>query len=59
MGKNATVFGADMSSDVHIDNKGKNILIFGEGPTQKLDDTTLAAEAIYPINFTQANKRFG
>ena len=28
------------------------ILIFGEGPTKRLDDTTLTAEAIYPINFT-------
>ena len=27
-----------------MDNKGKNILIFGEGPTQGLDDTTLTAE---------------
>ena len=31
---------------------------YGIGPTQWLDDTTLTAEAIYPINFTQANKRF-
>ena len=59
MGKNVIIFGADMSSSVHIDNKGKDILILGEGPTQGLlDDTTLTAEAIYPINFTQPNKRF-
>ena len=57
IGKNVTIFGADMSSSIHIDNKGKYILIFGEGPTQGLDDTTLTAEAIYPINFKQANKR--
>ena len=36
----------------------KDILIFVEGPTQGLDDTTLTAEAIYPIHFTQPNKRF-
>ena len=35
----------------------KKILILVEGPTQGLDDTTLTAEAIYPINFTQPNKR--
>ena len=29
-----------------------------KGPTQELDDTTLRAWAIYPINFTQPNKRF-
>ena len=51
-------FAADMSSSAHIDNTGKDILILGEGPTQGLDDTTLTVEAIYPINFTQPNKRF-
>ena len=57
MGKNVIIFGADMSSSVHIDNK-KNILILGEGPAQGLDDTTLTTEAKYPINFTQSGKRF-
>ena len=33
-----------MSSSVHIDNKKKDILILGEGPTQGLDGTTLTAE---------------
>ena len=47
-----------MSSSVHVDNKGKDILILGEGPTQGLDDTTLTAEAKYSINFTQSGKRF-
>ena len=46
-----------MSSTVHVDNKGKNILILGEGPTQLLN-TTLTAEAKYPTNFTQSEKRF-
>ena len=31
-----------MRSSEHIDNKNKNILILWEGPTQGLDDTTLA-----------------
>ena len=47
-----------MSSSLHTDHKNKDILIFGEGSTQGLDDTTLAAEAIHLINFTQPNKRF-
>ena len=38
-----------MRSSVHIDNKNKDTLILGEGPTQGLDDTTLTAEAKYPI----------
>ena len=33
-----------MSSSVHIDNTGKDILILGQGPTQGLNDNTLAAE---------------
>ena len=33
-----------MSSSVHVDNKKKYILILGEGPTQRLDGTTLTAE---------------
>ena len=33
MGKNIIIFRVDMNSLVHIDNKDKNILILGEGPT--------------------------
>ena len=47
-----------MSSSVHIDNKGKNILIDGEEPTQGLDGTTFTAEAKYPLDFTQCGERF-
>ena len=47
-----------MSSSGHVNNKGKDILILGEGPTQELDDTTLTGEAKYPINFTQSGERF-
>ena len=57
MGKNI-IFAGDMSSFVHIDNRNKDILIIGEGLTQGLDDTTLTAEAKYPIYFTQPRKRF-
>ena len=41
-----------MTQPVHVDNKGKGILVLGEGPTQGLGDTTLTAEEKYPINFT-------
>ena len=33
-----------MSSSVHADNKKKDILILGEGPTQASDDTTATGE---------------
>ena len=58
MGKNVIIFGAYISSSVHIDNKNKYILILGEGPTQELDDTTLTAESRYLIKFTQPIERF-
>ena len=53
-GKNVIIFGVDMSSSVHIDNKNKNILIFGKGPIQGLDNTTLTAEAEYSINVSRS-----
>ena len=51
-GQNVIIFGADMTSSVHIDNKGKYISILGEGPTQGLDGTTFTAKKIYWFNFT-------
>ena len=30
-----------MSSSIHIDNKGKDILILGLGPTQRLGENSL------------------
>ena len=56
--KNVIVFGVDNSSSEHVDNKEKDILVLGEGPTQELDDTTITAEVKYPINFTESEKRF-
>ena len=58
MGKNVIIFGVDMSSSVHIDNKEKDILILGKGPTQGSNDTTLTAEAQCSTNFSRSNKIF-
>ena len=33
-----------MSSSVHVDNKGKDILILGSSPTQRLDEHSLTPE---------------
>ena len=51
MGKNVVILGVNTSSSVHIDNKKKDILILGFGPTRGLTDTTLSAETQYSINF--------
>ena len=45
-----------MSSSAHIDNKKKDILVLGKGPTQGLEHT-LTAEKIYSINFTVTKKK--
>ena len=50
-GQNVIIFGVDMSSSVHVDNKKKVILILGKGATQGLEHT-LAAEKMYSIKFT-------
>ena len=50
-GQNVLVFVADMSSSAHIDNKKKDKLVLGKGPTQGLKHT-LTAEKMYSINFT-------
>ena len=56
--KKIIIFGADISSSVHIDNNTKDILILVEGPTQGLHNTSFTAEAKYPISFTQSRKIF-
>ena len=56
-GQNVLIFGADMSSSPHIDNKGKDISVLGKGPTQGLE-STLTAEKMYSINFTVTKNKF-
>ena len=46
-----------MSSSAHIDNKKKDVLVLGIGPTQGLEHT-LTAEKMYSINFTVTKRKF-
>ena len=46
-----------MSSSTKIDNRKKDILILGKGPTQKLEHT-LTSEKIYSINFSKWHPKF-
>ena len=57
-GQNIKIFWADMNSSIHIDNKGKDILILGKGPTRGLGEHLLTAEKMYSINFTLTEKKF-
>ena len=61
-GRSVIMFGADMSSSVHVDNNKKNILILdtlilGKGPTDGFNATTLTAEKNIPY-FTEQQKTF-
>ena len=47
-----------MNSSVHVDNKGKEILILGKGSTQELGQRSLTAEKMYSIKFTETRKKF-
>ena len=46
-GQNVLIFGADMSSSAHIDNKKKDILVLGKGPTQGLEHTLTAEKNVF------------
>ena len=56
-GQNVLIFGVGISSSAHFDNKKKDILVFGKGPTQRLEHT-LTVEKMYSINFTVIRKKF-
>ena len=56
--KNVIIFGFDNSSFVHIDNRNKKILVLGERSTKGWKGATITAEAKYPTNFTESEKRF-
>ena len=55
--KSVEIFGVDMSSSSHIDNKKNDILILGKDPTQGLEHT-LTTEKLYSVNFTKENTKF-
>ena len=55
--QNVLIFGVDMSFSTHIDNKKKEILLLGKGPTQGLEHT-LTAEKMYSVNFAVGKKKF-
>ena len=53
MGKSVIIYGAEMGSSEHIDNKNKDTLILGEGPAHGLDYIILTAAAKYSVSFIQ------
>ena len=47
-----------MSSSVHVDNKGKDILILGKGPTPGLGEHSLTVEKMYSVNLTDHRVKY-
>ena len=47
-----------MSSSVHVDNKGKDILVLGKGPTQGLGEHSLTAKKMHSVNFTDNGDKY-
>ena len=56
-GRNVVIWGADISSSVHANNRAKNILVPGKDFIQGLDNTIIYAGKLYSINFTENNKK--
>ena len=58
LGRNAITFGADMSSSAHTNNKTRNILVLGRDFIQGIDGTTIYAQKMYSINFSETEVIF-
>ena len=58
LGKNCIIFGADLSSSFSDDNnKRNNILVLGKDFVQGINGTTVYAEKLYKISFTDKNNK--
>ena len=57
-GKNVIIFGGDLSSFSHANNKARSILVLGKDFTQGIDGTTIYAEKMYSTNFIVDDKHF-
>ena len=59
LGKNFIIFGADLNSSSHVNNKKNNILVLGTDFVQGISGTTIYAEKLYSINLTEKiNEQF-
>ena len=57
-GQNVIISAVDINSSIHVDNKGKDILILRKGSTQGLGEHLLTAEKKHLINFSKDNITF-
>ena len=52
------IFGGDLSSSTHANNKTRSILVIGKDFIQGIDGTIIYTEKMYSTNFTIDNKIF-
>ena len=57
LGRKCIIFGADLSSSSHANNKKNNTLVLGKDFVQGINGTTIYAEKLCSINFTDKNKK--
>ena len=55
-GKIVVIFGVNNGSSRHTDNRKKDILVLGEGSTDRLHDNPETVEAKYSVNISQEIK---
>ena len=56
-GDGCIIFVANLINSSHADNRTNNILVLGKNFTQEINGTTIYAEKLYSINFTEINKK--
>ena len=54
---NLIIFGADLSSYTHVNNRDNNVLVLGKDFTQGINGTTIYAEKMHTPNFTVFGKK--
>ena len=52
------MFGVDFTNSSHANNRENNILVLGKDFIQGINCTTIYAEKLCSINFTENNKKF-
>ena len=57
LGRNVIILGVDISSSIHVDNKGKDILILLIDPRHGIGEHSLTEETIYLVSFTERNRK--
>lgn len=56
-GKNLVIFNVGHSSSTHTDNRKNDVLVFGEGSTDELDDIEIKLKDKYFVNTSESKKK--